>query len=274
VLHGLAHPAYLDAALTRAVELGQGHDDRAHLVVRRDAQLGQARDRVAVGRGGRRSSSSSRMLDAPPGFAHHVLPAAGLGDARLPIPRPITFDQQPLGQGGASASPEWPDGVPPSGRGQLKAAGRAETMTAGRRAPCAPPSARPSGLTDPSARRSGPAGDRGALLLQFEDGPQVHLRGVDQLRHAPIFSARAAWSPMARPGRPTIPAGTMGWPPTGDPPWTRPTPRPDPCAINPPGTPALAAAKTLEREQSSVWAKTCRAFGPWFSLQSRRADVA
>ena len=145
------------------------------LAVARLAQLGETRDRVAVGRLGR----VVEQLEQPAldGLAHHVLPAARLLVHQLPV-EPDHVGEQPLGQAVLAHHPHG-QAVPLAGElqvavtldGEQPVALHPGDRLAHRRAALVQP------LGDPCAQ-----GDD-ALLLELVDGAEVHLGGVDQVAH-------------------------------------------------------------------------------------------
>ncbi len=139
-------------------------------------ELLQARDRVAVGGCGR---VLQHVQDtAFDGFAHHVFPAAGFGVGLFPF-QADHVDEQALGEA-VLAHDTCGQSAAPVGQFQVPVAGDVQQFVA----------LHPGdGLTDGGSalvQLLGDAGTQGdhAFLLEFQDGAQVHLRGVDELRHA------------------------------------------------------------------------------------------
>jgi phosphoserine aminotransferase len=139
------------------------------------AQLGKTRDRIAVRRLGRMPEHFEHaQLDL---LAHHVFPAAGFVVNVGPI-EADDVGKQPLRE---AVLAQHMHGFAPPGRGELK-------MTVALDDHKAIPLHARDGL-----RHSGPGvaealGDAGTqghnvLFLQVEDGAQVHLGGVNEIRH-------------------------------------------------------------------------------------------
>ncbi|EOD63272.1 hypothetical protein H480_37875 [Amycolatopsis vancoresmycina DSM 44592] len=170
----------LDAAAAGAGELVEpdqvGLRGRCRVAV---AQLVQARDRVAVGGGGRVVEQLDQL--ALDGLAHHVLPPARLVVHVLPF-EPDHVDEEALGEAvlahhrdGEFAAVVGQLEVPVVGHhdqpvplhpGDGLAHGRAALLQA---------------LGDPGAQRND------TLFFELVDGTQVHLGGVDEIVHAVPF---------------------------------------------------------------------------------------
>ena len=160
------------------------------------------------------------------GLGHHVLPAAGLGVHQLPV-EPDHVGEQPLGQ---PVLAHHPGGQAQALGGELEVA----VALDGHQPVALHPGDR---LRHRRARLVQPLGDPGtqrddALLDQLVDGPEVHLRGVDQVAHRVIVTHRAkGWqsgagraehrrSPMPDLSDVLVPARFCGPPSSGNGGWS------------------------------------------------------
>ena len=181
LLHLLADPAHPHPARVVADHRRQRLHAVAELLpLALLAQLGQARDRVAV----RRLGGVVEQLEQPPldGLAHHVLPAARLLVDQLPV-EADDVGEQALGEP-VLAHHAHREAVALVGqlevavaldRQQTVALHPGDGLAHGRAALVQP-------LRNPSAQ-----GDD-ALFVELVDGAEVHLGGVDQVAHRAIVA--------------------------------------------------------------------------------------
>ena len=191
-LGGLADAAYRHDPWPFEGQFDQAGDTPPEVFVRLLPQFGEPRDRVAVGTFTVLTDQREDLALDP--LAHDVLPPTGLVVYVLPF-KAHDVEQQALGQSVLAHDP----------RGELTpllrqlevpvAFDREQTVSLH---PC-------HGLGHGGTRVAQTLSDAGpqrhrALLLELEDRPEVHLGGVNQVRHAHSLSLIATHGPVRREG--------------------------------------------------------------------------
>ncbi len=201
-------------------QLDQAAHATTEVLVRLLPQLVEPRDGVAIGTDAVLTEQRQDLSLNP--LAHDVLPPTGLVVHVLPF-EADDIEKQPLGE---SVLAHHPSGQPTPLLGQLDvsvALDREQTVAL-----------HPGhGLGDRGARVAQALGNAGsqrdrALLLELEDRPEVHLGGVNQVRHAHTLSLFATHRPVRREGLAfglvndsfVVPARFCGPPMSGNGGWT------------------------------------------------------